>query len=302
MAKKIMEGGIADTYLPKKKIILKPTPRTGQMVDDPNHKMYFMMEDAIIEWKLPLNEKNGQLHDPFASPEERKFFEEVLDTDLNIFNKTNNFWWNFKVQVTKTPNLIEDGIVFDLSDPMQNLKVKILKLQEDIAPNWSQRKRRPKYKWVLVDETQEFVDKSSEADKLADAYAHFATIKNSESKMIEFLKIFGSTNNLGKRVPKDAKIEFLKAEVSGIIENRLDAYLEIVRSEDYNFRVMLEKAVEVGAIEQRHNTYVLPGGDSINPIDATYKGTISELRAWSNPAHDGYEKYSTIKARIDAAR
>lgn len=307
MAKKVVEQEekndlVTNEYLPNKRIVLKPTPRQGQIVDDPEHKMYFMMEDAINEWKLPLNAKTGQLRDPFKSVEEREFFEKEMDTDLNIFNKERNFWWDFKVQVSKTPTLLEKGIVFDLSNPIQNLQVKILKMQEDIAPTWTLRKKKPGYKWVLVDETQAFVDKSTEADQMAEAYAHYATIKDSESKMYDFLRIYGATNNMRKSISRDTKKDFLKSEVFKIIESNLKGYLAVINSGDYETKIMLERAVEVGAIENDYNKYKLPGGDLINPIDSSYAGTVHQLKEWSNPQHEDYDKFLTIKARINNAK
>jgi hypothetical protein len=264
--------------------------------------MYFVVEDATVEWMLPIDGRTGKLVDIFDSLEEREFFENELNLDLNTLSRTDNFWHTFRVRIFRTSNLIDDGVVFDLSDPMDTLKVKVLKVQEDIAPNWEQRKKKPKYKWALVDENQEYYSKASESDKLTEAYAHFATIKSSETKMIEFLKIYGSTNNSRKIIPKDAKVEFLKSEISGIIENNIDGYLAVLKGGDFDLKVLLEKAVEVGAIDYKYNKYTLPGGDLINPLDQSYRGTLDELKAWSNPKHEGYEKYLTIKARIENSK
>lgn len=300
--KMIVGDDLRMKYLPNKKVILKPTPRQGTMVNDPEHKLYFMAEDAIIEWMLPLNSKTGHLYDIFDSVEEREFFENELAIDLNHLKKSDNFWHTFKVSVTKTPNLMQDGVTFDLSKPMDALKVKLLKIQEDIAPNWSMRKRRPAYRWVIVDEAQEYVDRSSEADMLSEAYAHFASIKNSESKMIEFLKIYGSSNKINKIIPKEAKIEFLKGEVADIITENLKGYLEVIKGGNFEIKVMIEKALEVGALEVKSNKYMLPGGDFVNPLDPSYQGTILELKTWMNPQNDNYEKYMTLKARISTEK
>ena len=289
-------------YLPNKKVILKPTPREGTMVNDPEHKLYFMAEDAIMEWMLPLNSKTGQLYDVFESVQEREFFENELDVDLNHLRRSENFWHTFKVSVTKTPNLLQDGVVFDLSKPMDALKVKLLKIQEDVAPSWTMRKKRPKYKWVIVDETQEFIERSTEADMLSEAYAHYATIKNSETKLMEFLRIYGATKRMTKIIPRDAKIEFLKGEIADIIAEDIKGYLEVIKGGNFEIKVMIDKAIEVGAIEVQSGKYMLPGGDFINPLDASYNGTVLELKAWMNPQNDNYEKYMTIKARIDNAK
>lgn len=292
-------------YLPKKKIILKPTPRDGQMINDPKHKMYFLAEDATMEWMLPISSQTGRLIDVFESQEEREFFENLLDVDLNPLNDGTtkvNYWHTFKVRIVRTANLIETGVTFDLSNPIDALKVKVLKVQEDIAPNWTRRKKNPKYRWVLVDEVQEYISESSHADDIADAWGHFATIKSSESKMIEFLKIYGASKNAKKIIPQDAKIEFLKSEIKNIIDTDVKGYLEVIKGGDFEYKVLLEKAVEVGAIEYTYNKYTLPGGDFINPLDPSYRATLQELKAWSNPKHEGHEKYLTIKARIENAK
>ena len=289
-------------YLPNKKVILKPTPREGSMINDPSHKLYFMAEDATMEWMLPIDSRTGQLFDIFDSLEERKFFEDELDVDLNHLRKSDNFWHTFKVSIIKTPNLVEDGVVFDLSKPMDALKVKMLKIQGDIAASWSMRKKRPGYRWVIVDEAQEFIDRSSEADMIAEAYAHYATIKNSESRLTEFLRIYGSSKKMTKVIPRDAKIEFLKGEVADIISEDLKGYLEVIKGGNFEIKVMIEKAIEVGAVDVKGNKYYLPGGDPINVLDSSYQGTVTELKSWMNPASDSYEKYLTIKARIENAK
>lgn len=292
-------------YLPNKKVILKPTPREGQIVSDPKHKLYFLAEDAVSEWMLPISGNTGRLIDVFESLEEREFFENLLDVDLNPLNNGTskvNFWHTFRVRITRTPNLLEDGVTFDLSNPIDNLKVKVLKRQEDIAPSWDKRKKHPKFRWVLVDETQEYVTKASSADDLAEAYAHFASIKHSETKMIEFLRIYGASNNKKKIVPKDAKLEFLKGEVSNIINSDIKGYLSTVKNGDFEIKILLENALQVGAVEDKYNQYVLPGGDTLDPLDGSYRATINKLKEWSNPKSDGHEKYLTIKARIDNAK
>lgn len=296
------EVSLKNKYLKNTKVILKPTPRSGGIIKDKDHKMFFMMEEAISEWKLPLSRKNGQLVNPFESKEEQEFFEKEIGTDLSIYKKENNFWWDFKVQVVKTPKLLDEGMVFDLSDPIQALKVKVLRLQSDIAPSWELRKKRPQYRWVLVDNNQTIIESSSKADIIAEAYANYNKIKNSESKMREMLEVYGATKGLTSIVPKDVKKEFLKTELFNIIQKNPEGYVEIINDKYFDMKLLVNAGVRCGAIERFGNKYTLPGGDPISPMNPNYESTVKELVAWSDGKNDNYEKFMVLKARIENAK
>jgi len=246
-------------YLEDKIVYLRPSPRQGKMIKSPTHIGYFMYEGASVNFVLPKNAR-GELINVFDSKEEQDYFENEVGVDLNPYKKKDNFWNTFAVKFQKNPITMYEGTKFDLSNPMDNLRVRVLKNCMDVAPSWEERFKYPTYKFALVAEDYEENKASDEAKKNQEIWKFFGSISNNTSKMKDFLGVYLATHKKLKNVPGDAKKEWLMKEISEIIADDADGYLKIVVDEHFDTKAFILSAVGVGAIEKSGvNKYVIPG-------------------------------------------
>jgi len=271
-------------FLENRKVILKPIVKPGGM-NPTGHDGEFMYTGTQIQFVLPYNVRKGRL-ESILSPEVQEFFEKELDTDLNIHKKTDNFWFNFRINIRKDDKLMQNGLVLDLSDPIDNLRYKLLKIQPAVAASWSDRFKRGEYRFALVDENELDEGRAKIADRKKEAYMFLGKVEGSKKKMVDFLRVYG------KHPQKDATLEFLKGEIDKIIEEpkELDQMLKVIKDPDYEMKLFLEDAVDAGAITKKSRKYYLPGGDLINPAEPGLKGTVSMLNKYKKEADDIFLK------------
>ena len=61
-------------FLPRKRVTLLPIPRNNGIINDPNHKGYFMFPDTKVRFCIPFDLRRGTFV-PILNDEERMFFE-----------------------------------------------------------------------------------------------------------------------------------------------------------------------------------------------------------------------------------
>jgi hypothetical protein len=280
----------ASKFLENRRVILKPIVKPGGMLGK-GHDGEFMYTGTQIQFVLPYNIRKGRL-ESILTPEEQEFFEEALDVDLNIHKKTNNFWHTFTISIRKDDKLMKNGLVLDLNDPMDNLRYRLLKIQPAVAPSWDKRFERGEYRFALVDENEMAENRSKMADKRKEAYMFLGKIEDSKEKMRNVLRVYG------KMPSEDATREYLKGEIDKIIENpkTLDRLLAVIRDKDYDKKLLIEDAVECGAIKKQKRKYYLPGGDPINANDPSLEGTVEALNKYEA---EGDDIYIRIKTQVE---
>ena len=253
------ENAIEKGYLQDKVVYLRPSPRQGKMIKTPAHVGYFMYEGASVSFVLPQNSR-GELLNVFISKEEQDFFENELGVDLNPYRKKDNFWNTFAVKFQKNPITMYEGVKYNLANPLDNLRVRVLKNCLEVAPTWEDRFKYPTYKFAIVEEDYE-ENKASDAAKMnQEIWKFFGSISNNSSKMRDFVGVYLSSNKKIKTVPSDASKEWLMKELSDIIADDPSGYMSIVNDNHFTIKAFILSAIAVGAIEKTGvNKYVLPG-------------------------------------------
>jgi hypothetical protein len=282
-------------YLQEKKVYLKPILRAGKMITDPNHRGYFMWEGASKMFCLMRN-TYGELVSPFKNEEEQMFFSKLLDVDLNPRKVENNFWYDFYVRVTKDHNLMSGELNYDLSDPMDNIRVRVLKQQKEIAPSWDQRFEHISYKFALVDEDFEEKVNTAEMDKMEAIWTYWGEIKNSPKKMKEFLSIYYMTKKVNKSVSDDTSREFLTSEIKKLIDKDSETVYTIVQDDDLPIKLFVYKAIKAGGVyKEGVGTYYIVGDDTKLPLNQ-FVDHIKFLKESTDPM------YLKLEAQINTQK
>lgn len=273
-------------YLEKKKVFLRPVPRGGKLIKSPDHIAYFQVEGAKNWFQLPVADRGG-LVNPFKSEEEKKFFENTLDLDLSVHKKKDNFWHTFFVKVVKDYDLMHEGYKFDLSDPLDNLRYRITKLQGFVAPSWEKRTSKGEYKFALVDEGYEEAKELDSGAKMAEAYTLYGEIRNSIPKMKNVLGVYFMEKNLMKFVPEDASLEFLQKELNKIVKDEVDLFLSIMKDKTSDIKELIQKSIRAGSIvKEARNKYTIVGEN----VSYSYKELIDYLSNAKETSEDLYLK------------
>ena len=253
------EEAIKRGYLENKTVILKPVPRGGKIIKDPVHVGYFMWEGVSLYMSLPLNSR-GDLVNVFKDDEERKYFEYVLGVDLSVHKSRNNYWRKFTVKVTKDSMLMTFGKKYDMSDPMDNLRVRVLRAQEIVAETWEKRFSKGHYKFVLVDESHEEDQAEVSLNEMEQVFTFFGGIKASPKKMKEFLRAYLLETRSSKEVPDDAEKTWLIKEIKDVIDNDRTTFLRLTKDKNLEIKQFIASAVKIGAISKEGiNKFVIPG-------------------------------------------
>jgi len=274
------------SILVKKTVKVVPIIRGSSWLHK-GHDGEFLYTGCKHSYCLPLDIKKGRLVN-ILDKEEQEFFEAELfykPGDLSIYKKTENFWKKFRVDVDK------NGMFLDLSDPIDNLRHRLLSVCPSIAPSWNLRFASGEYKFAIVDTDVEVEDRIKAKDKKKKAYKFLGSIENNWDKMYDFLRVFG------RKPAKTASKDFLQAEIDKLIEEpaSLEILISLIDDKHYDIKIFIENAVQAKAIVKTGKTqYSLPGGDVIG---GTLDATIEYL---TDPKNQ--DVYLQIKAQIEAAK
>jgi hypothetical protein len=283
----------AKNILFDKTVRLMPVPRDGVMISDPKHVGFFMYEDTKVRFVLPKSRSKRTLF-PILTPTEQEFFEDVLGMDLSIFAKVDNFWKTFEVVIEKNETFMKFGIMFNLADPMDNLKWRLLKIQPQVAPSWEEKYDSGEYRFALVESDHEEAAKVSRATMNEKAYKFLSKISNSPVKLYDFLSIYQLQNPKNKRPAIDADRDALFADAENLITENVKAFMNVAEDPEYDTKLLIHRGIGCGAIEKKINSkdYFTPEGKFLgNNIEQV----IKNLRT---PEYQ--EDYIKIKAVVSA--
>jgi hypothetical protein len=273
-------------YLQNKKVYLKPVVRGGKMISSPEHVAYFQYDGASNWFQLPKNSM-GNLVDPFTNTEEKEFFEKELDLDLNVNKKKDNFWNTFFVKITKDYNLMHDGYIFDLSVPLDNLRYRVTKFQDQVAPSWEERLNRGDYRFALVEEGYAEEAEQNNTNKTIEAFTYLGSIQNSIPKMKDFLGVYYLEKKEMKFVPEDADKDWLRKEVKKVIDSEVDLALKIINDPSSKIKNFILQAIRCGAVvKSARNKYDVPG----EGVSYTYDELVKYLTDAEEVKGDVYLK------------
>jgi hypothetical protein len=252
--------------LPNKTLILRPLlDKTPGMVKDPMHVAAFLLQgtDRII--CAPRIKGRKEIDCPLTE-EERTFFEDKDRSgmtfekgDLSVYSKKwgrkggKNWWEDSQHSIIK---LGKSEMRFDLSNPMDYIRYKILLKNSDIiARHRDDLHLKPSYLYVFEEESDVARKKATSTQKKMDAFIILSKMNKDQSRMIDLCSV------LGIRVTSNQEISFLVAALGEVIENNVDKFLSATEDEYFDEKVLIKKLLTNRLIERRNSSYFLKNGD-----------------------------------------
>lgn len=280
-------------YLRSGKVRVEPIKRSSDWLPVESDSA-FMNTGAKVEYVVPRLRHSGQLIDPLGDLkiEEKEIIARELGfknaDDLNINRKEKeNFWINRAVFIDK------NGKFLDLSNIGDFISYKILEVNLDtIAPSYEKRFDKGTYKFCLIFADEDAKIKNLKVDNKKDAYMLFGKIDGSAKKMADFMWIYYLTDKEAKRLPNNPSIDYLRGEIGRVIEEKTGTFLSIMSDEDFESKVLVQRAINNGFIHRDGQMFTVFG-------EPTSKNTLEGLIAYLKDERNNNIRLAII-GKLDA--
>jgi len=278
--------------LPDKRVEVRYIRRQRGLVRDKNHVAYGGLMDGATVTFPAATQRNGNYANVLTK-EEKEFLEKELSLDengLSVYNKK-GFWKDLKIRLTK------EGIILDLSDPIDYIKYKTLlsykdtiaSSLKDIEPEYD----KQSYRFVLVEEGEETKKKLSNLDVKKEAYKLLGKLEDDRQAMIDYFSV------KGLKIAEGTSMEALKAKLGDEVETNPREFVKVLNDPSYHTKVLINLGVRFRIIIYKDGSYYLKeNGEPLSKIGkATFQKAVEFLEDPENQATRLY-----IKEQIDNER
>lgn len=279
--------GVLKNCLKNERILVRFVPKEDSNITNPKHILYGgMAEGAIKYYTVPILASTGTYKN-ILTDDEKAFLESYMGLEYNalsVYNKTNNFWANFTVRLTKHDNYL------DLSDPNDYIKYKVLLANTDfIADSLKTLNDHPKatYQFVMIKEGESEKREEEKMSVTMKCYKEYGKIEDDNDTLRCIIELIDN-----KPIAKNTKSEFLKSRINSLIQADPKLFYNIITDEYLNNKVLIKTATEEGVIKRRNNLYYFED----TPLCPD--GTESTLSVAAE--YIGLGKNQDLKLRIEA--
>nr|DAV45389.1 MAG TPA: hypothetical protein [Caudoviricetes sp.] len=228
---------------------------------------------------------------------EKTFLEEIMGLEYNalsIYKKVDNFWDDSNENGINKVRLTKQDNYFNLSDPEDYIRYKILLANKDyIAPSLQVLQDTPKatYQFVIISEGEETKVAKNNMSTTMMCYKEFGKIEDD----IDTLRVIVETID-GRPTSQTAKLEFLQTKVNSLIQADSKIFLKVITDPMLSTKVLIKKAIEAGLISNRGN-YLYLRKDNTPLCEANEEPTLNVAAKYLNsPKHQ--ELLFTLQARV----
>lgn len=279
--------GALKNCLKNERILVRFVPKEDSNITNPKHILYGgMAEGAVKYYTVPILASTGTYKN-ILTDDEKAFLESYMGLEYNalsVYNKTNNFWANFTVRLTKHDNYL------DLSDPNDYIKYKVLLANTDfIADSLKTLNDRPKatYQFVMIKEGESEKREEEKMSVTMKCYKEYGKIEDDNDTLRCIIELIDN-----RPIAKNTKSEFLKSRINSLIQADPKLFYNIITDEYLNNKVLIKTATEEGVIKRRNNLYYFED----TPLCPD--GTESTLSVAAE--YIGLGKNQDLKLRIEA--
>lgn len=196
--------------LRNERIVVRHVPKlTGMWGNNPKHILAGGMAEGAVRTFVVPRLSSGMFVN-ILTDKEKAFLEEIMGLEYNalsIYKKVDNFWDDSNENGINKVRLSKQDNYFNLSDPEDYIRYKILLANKDyIAPSLQALQDTPKatYQYVIISEGEETKTAKDNMSATMRCYKEFGKIEDD----FDTLRVIVETID-GRPTSKTAKLEFL---------------------------------------------------------------------------------------------
>lgn len=219
---------------------------------------------------------------------EKSFLEEYMGLEYNalsIYKKPDdeNFWNDANANGINKVVLIKGDNYFDLSNPQDYIKYKILLANKNIiCPSLTALKETPKatYRFVIIAEGEESKQAKTNMNNTMRCYKEYGKIEEN----IDLLRMIVETID-GRPTAPSVKLEFLQNKCNTLIQNDPKKFLSVITDPLLSTKSLIKLSIENGSIANRGN-YLYLRSDNTPLCEQNEEPTLNFAAKYLNaPKH-----------------
>ena len=219
---------------------------------------------------------------------EKSFLEEYMGleyNDLSIYKKPDeeNFWNDANANGINKVELRKGDNYFDLKDPQQYIKYKILLANKNIiCPSLTALKETPKatYRFVVIAEGEESKQAKNNMTNTMNCYKEYGKIEDN----LDLLRIVVETLD-GRPTASTVKLEFLQNKCNTLIQKDPKKFLSVITDPLLSTKSLIKLSIENGSIANRGN-YLYLRSDNTPLCEQNEEPTLNFAAKYLNaPKH-----------------
>lgn len=225
--------------------------KNGIWGDNPKHVLAGgMSENAVRKFVVPLLSTGAYVN--VLTNNEKEYLEQALGLEYNamsVYKKENNFWSDANPNGINSVLLHKQDNYFDLSNPVDYIKYKILLANKNfIAPSLQVLEDKPKatYQFVIISENDETKVAKNNMSVTMRCYKEFGKIEGNKDKLRLIVELI-----TGKPTAPNVKTDVLEAQINNLIQKDGKMFLRIITDELLDTKVLIKKSLEAGLIAKR---------------------------------------------------
>ena len=219
---------------------------------------------------------------------EKSFLEEYMGLEYNalsIYKKPDeeNFWNDANANGINKVVLIKGDNYFDLSNPQDYIKYKILLANKNIiCPSLTSLKETTKatYRFVIIAEGEESKQAKTNMNNTMLCYKEYGKIEEN----IDLLRMIVETID-GRPTAPSVKLEFLQNKCNTLIQNDPKKFLSVITDPLLSTKSLIKLSIENGSIANRGN-YLYLRSDNTPLCEQNEEPTLNFAAKYLNaPKH-----------------
>lgn len=281
--------------LRNERIIVRHVPKlTGMWGNNPKHILAGGMAEGAVRTFVVPRLSSGMFVNVLTD-KEKSFLEEIMGLEYNalsVYKKVDNFWDDSNENGINKVRLTKQDNYFNLSDPEDYIRYKILLANKDyIAPSLQALQDAPKatYQFVIISEGEETKNAKSNMSATMLCYKEFGKIEYD----IDTLRVIVETID-GRPTSQTAKLEFLQTKVNSLIQADSKIFLKVITDPMLSTKVLIKKAIEAGLVSNRGN-YLYLRKDNTPLCEANEEPTLNIAAKYLNSP-----KHQEVKFALEA--
>lgn len=225
--------------------------------DDPRHVLAGgMAENVTRTFVVPILESGH--YKKILDDDEQEFLEGALGLEsgaLSFLRQTDNFWDDSNKLGINKVSLHKADNYFDLSEPADYIKYKILLANSDfIAPSLTFLEDHPKttYQFVIINEGAEEKQNKVRMTSTMECYKEYGKIENDKDKLRTIIESIE-----GRPTSPRSKLETLQTKCNDLIQNDSKKFLSVITDKYLGTKTLIRKALEASILSRRGDFYYL---------------------------------------------